>query len=152
MPELRNLALFQMVEIVAFHGNRLPGGSGRSENEPDRPFVPLSDNILDVEPGIGVARPIRHESMDDIVIGQSLLAVVANHVAMIEARNGLGVERLPDLPLESLGERQGLSAIHEPYSFSDWSAAKVVSLDVSRRRYGQCTAGCRLPVTESAWQ
>ena len=50
--------------------------------------------------------------MDDIVVGESLLAVMSDHVPMIETRNGLGVERLPYLLHETLGKRKGRLAVH----------------------------------------
>ena len=55
-------------------------------------------------------------TMDDVVIGQPLLAVMADDAAMVEARNRLGFQRDPNLRHQLFGEGPCLPAVHDPCS------------------------------------
>ena len=73
----------------------------------------------------GIARMVRDEAVDHVVIGQELLAVMADYVAMIEARNGRGIGRLPDLTYEPLSKGQGLLGIHACFLWDSLAEATI---------------------------
>jgi hypothetical protein len=56
------------------------------------------------------------EPIDDIIVGELLLAVMADYVSAMELWNSLSIERLPDLLHEPFRERKSRLCVHRTVS------------------------------------